>query len=181
MKIYTRKGDDGSTGLFGGGRVRKCEHRLESTGAIDELNAALGLAAVALDRVSADTVQLIQNELFVIGSQLGAPEPQPNLPQLQESSITRLEQQIDAAEAQLQPLANFILPGGTEAAARLHVARTACRRAERVLVDFSMKQSVSPIVLAYINRLSDWLFVRARFANHQAGVADVIWNKSSVR
>ncbi|HVT90178.1 MAG TPA: cob(I)yrinic acid a,c-diamide adenosyltransferase [Tepidisphaeraceae bacterium] len=177
MKIYTKKGDDGSTGLLGGQRLRKCEHRLECTGTVDELNAALGLAAIALHRDTAELIQPIQNELFVIGSLLGSARPQPDLPRLEETSIKRLEQQIDAAEAQLSPLANFILPGGTEAAARLHVARTICRRAERNVVEFAEKNPVPPAVIAYLNRLSDWLFVQARFANHHEGVPDVIWTR----
>ena len=179
MKIYTRTGDDGTTGLIGGSRVRKSDRRLECSGTIDELNAALGLAGVALDGAMLEFVRQIQNELFVIGSHIASPDPQSNqsasLPDLDEQMITRLEMQIDTAESELPPLRNFILPGGTEAAARLHLARTTCRRGERLLVDFAMDRPISPIILTYMNRLSDWLFVHARLANHRAGVADVIW------
>lgn len=176
MKIYTRQGDDGTTGLLGGSRLSKSDPRFECTGSIDELNAALGLAAVAIERRIADLVKQIQNELFVIGAHLGSPDPKAsNLPRLDESIILRLEKEIDAAETELPPLKNFILPGGSEGAAQLHVARTICRRAERALVAFSAANPVSPVMVKYINRLSDWLFVYARLANRRAGKDDVIW------
>jgi cob(I)alamin adenosyltransferase len=182
MKIYTRTGDDGTTGLIGGGRVRKSDARLECTGTIDELNAALGMAAVALEGGAIfDLVRQVQNDLFVLGSHLSAPDPgashRSSLPMLDEQLVTHLEMQIDAAEHDLPPLQNFILPGGTEAAARLHLARTICRRGERLLADFSMDRPVPAMIQTYLNRLSDWLFVHARLANHQAGVEDVIWKK----
>jgi cob(I)alamin adenosyltransferase len=184
MKIYTRTGDDGTTGLIGGARVRKSDARLDCYGTVDELNAMLGLAAVTLDGPLSslrENVQQVQNDLFVIGSHLATPDTQAahasGLPVFDDAFITRLEMQIDAAESELPPLRNFILPGGSEAAARLHVARTVCRRAERLLVNFSMDRPVSPVVLTYLNRLSDWLFVHARLANHRAGVPDVIWSK----
>jgi cob(I)alamin adenosyltransferase len=177
MKIYTRTGDDGSTGLIGGARIQKSDPRLECSGNVDELNAALGVAAASLQGELFDHVRQIQNDLFVIGSQIATADAakQSNLPTLEEQHVTRLEMQIDAAEAQLPPLKNFILPGGSEAAARLHLARTICRRAERSLVDFSGNRPVPQIVLTYMNRLSDWLFVQARLANKLAGVADVLW------
>jgi cob(I)alamin adenosyltransferase len=179
MKIYTRTGDDGTTGLIGGARVNKSDQRLECSGTIDELNASIGLAAVILDGPIGELVRQIQRDLFVIGSHIASPDPHSGqssgLPALDEQLITRLEMQIDAADAELPQLRNFILPGGTEAAARLHLSRTVCRRAERLLVDFAMDRPVSPIILTYINRLSDWLFVYARLANHRAGVADVVW------
>ena len=182
--VYTRTGDDGTTGLIGGGRVRKCDPRLDCSGTIDELNATLGWAAVPSEEISLPPelrrmLREAQNDLFVIGSHLATPDDGPHkasLPPLDEGIVTRLEMQIDAAEAELPPLRNFILPGGTEAAARLHVARTVCRRAERLLVDFALDRPVSAIVLTYLNRLSDWLFVHARLANHRAGVQDVLWN-----
>ena len=183
MKIYTRQGDDGTTGLIGGSRVRKCEHRLDCTGTVDELNAALGLAAVALEGEIRSLVNQIQHDLFALGSHLANPEPSSSqaesLPVIEEQMISRLEMQIDSAEAELPPLRNFILPGGSEAAARLHLARTICRRAERVVVDFSMDRPISPLIVTYLNRLSDWLFVHARLANKQAGVRDVVWKKES--
>jgi cob(I)alamin adenosyltransferase len=181
MKIYTKTGDDGTTGLIGGSRVRKSEPRLDCYGTIDELNAALGVAAVTVNADLRDAVHQIQNDLFVIGSHLATPDaPSASgsaLPVLDEQLITRLEMQIDAAEAELPPLRNFILPGGSEPAARLHLARTICRRAERRVVDFSMDRPIPSIILTYLNRLSDWLFVHARLANHRLGVADVVWKK----
>jgi cob(I)alamin adenosyltransferase len=189
MKIYTKTGDDGTTGLIGGGRVRKCDPRIECSGTVDELNAAIGLAASALaTHPVAGEIDLfahlrqVQNDLFVIGSHLATPEESPHrtsLPGLDEQMVTHLEMQIDAAETQLPKLRNFILPGGSEAAARLHLARTICRRAERLLVDFSLDRPVPGIVLTYLNRLSDWLFVQARLANHLAGVEDVLWKPSN--
>jgi cob(I)alamin adenosyltransferase len=183
MKIYTKAGDDGSTSLLGGGgaRVRKSDLRIECYGTVDELNATLGWVAVSAPSGAAEVtgaVREIQNELFVIGSHLAIADgsaPPPSLPPLEESAVSRLEMQIDAATAKLPPLRNFILPGGTELAARLHVARTVCRRAERQLVRFAADRPVAATILTYLNRLSDWLFVQARAANHAAGVADVEW------
>jgi cob(I)alamin adenosyltransferase len=177
MKIYTRTGDDGTTGLIGGSRIQKSDPRLECYGTVDELNAILGVAAIALDGDLLQYVREIQNDLFVIGSQLATPDfNSPTLPALDDQHVTRLEMQIDAADAALPPLRNFILPGGTEAAARLHFARTVCRRAERLLVEFAGNRPVPPVLLTYLNRLSDWLFIHARLANHHAGVADIVWN-----
>jgi len=181
MKIYTRRGDDGSTGLIGGSRIDKSDARIECTGSVDELNAAIGLAAVAASEVLVEKLRAIQNELFIIGSHLGAPDPGAahSLPVLEEASIDRLEMEIDAAESDLAPLKNFILPGGCEIAARLHFARTVCRRAERVLVNFSHDRPVSGLILSYFNRLSDWLFVHARWTNQQANLPDILWKKPS--
>jgi cob(I)alamin adenosyltransferase len=183
MKIYTKTGDDGTTGLLGGSRVRKCDRRIECYGTIDELNAAIGVALVAIEATPAlanciEPLRLVQYDLFNVGSHLATPDESPykaNLPALDETMITRLEMQIDAAETELAPLRNFILPGGSEASARLHLARTICRRAERLLVDFSLDRPVPGIILTYLNRLSDWLFVQARLCNHRVGVADVPW------
>jgi cob(I)alamin adenosyltransferase len=180
MKIYTKTGDDGTTGLFGGERVRKCDARLDCYGTVDELNAALGVAAVAASPAIGTLIREVQNDLFVVGSHLATPAESryaASLPALDESLITRLEMQIDTAEQSLIPLKQFILPGGCETAARLHLARTICRRAERLLVDFSLDRPVPTMILTYLNRLSDWLFVHARLANHEAGVPDVPWEK----
>jgi cob(I)alamin adenosyltransferase len=186
MKIYTKTGDDGTTGLFGGGRVRKSDARIECYGTVDELNAALGVAKTAAsagaggDGEIARAILRVQNELFVVGSHLSTPEDSPStrsLPALDDAMIGRLEMEIDAAEAELPALRNFILPGGAELGARLHLARTVCRRAERVLVDFSMERPVSGTILTYMNRLSDWLFVMARLANKRCGVTDIVWEK----
>jgi cob(I)alamin adenosyltransferase len=180
MKIYTKTGDDGTTGVFGGGRVRKCDARIDCYGAIDELNAALGVARVVCDKDASldEMLRRVQGELFVIGSHLATPEDSPstrNLPMLDEQMVSRLEMEIDDAQADLEPLRNFILPGGCEAAARLHLSRTICRRAERITVEFSLDRPVSGVILTYLNRLSDWLFVMARLANKRAGVDDIIW------
>lgn len=180
MKIYTKAGDDGSTGLIGGQRVRKSDERIDCVGAVDEVNGSLGWCAASGDANLTDLIRPIQNDLFVIGSHLALPNGATagaSLPVLDESIVSRLEMEIDAAEHDLPPLRNFILPGGTEAAARLHLARTVCRRAERRIVGFALDQAVPVVILTYLNRLSDWLFVQARHANHRAGVADVPWEK----
>jgi cob(I)alamin adenosyltransferase len=181
MKIYTRTGDLGTTRLLGSQTVSKSDARIESTGTLDELNAALGSAAAASDEPILAQLRAVQNELFVIGSHLATPpgaSAARGLPALEPVWVPRLEHEIDAAEGQLTPLAEFVLPGGCELACRLHLARTVCRRAERVLVGLGQEHRVPPLVLAYVNRLSDWLFVMARLANHQAGVADVPWKKA---
>ena len=183
MKIYTRTGDDGTTGLIGGQRIPKCDARIDCYGTIDELNAAIGLAAAGIDQSCAELLEKlrqVQNELFVIGSHLATPDESPHkgsLPALEDSMVSRLEMQIDESEALLPRLRNFILPGGSELSARLHLARTVCRRAERLLVDYSLDRPVPAIILTYLNRLSDWLFVQARWANHAAGVQDLPWIK----
>jgi len=177
MKIYTKTGDDGSTGLLGGQRVSKSDPRVDCVGEIDELNAAIGWAAVAADAELATKLRAIQGELFVIGSLLACPDAQPpaHLPTLEESSISRLEMEIDAVMGELSPLRNFILPGGVESSARLHLARSVCRRAERAVVGFSRDRPALITIITYLNRLSDWLFVHARRENQRAGVADVPW------
>jgi cob(I)alamin adenosyltransferase len=191
MKIYTKTGDDGSTGLAGGARVSKSDAQIESYGTVDELNAAMGLAAVvagsAMAEATVEALGRVQNELFVIGAILAMPaagSPRPSRtapPELSESSIARLEGEIDAAQKKLPALTQFILPGGCEAAARLHLARTICRRAERGVVGLAERESgAAPLlIIKYLNRLSDWLFVQARLANHVAGVGDVPWEKES--
>jgi cob(I)alamin adenosyltransferase len=178
MKIYTRTGDDGTTGLIGGDRVPKSDARIECYGTVDELNAALGVAVVVADAESKTALQQVQAELFTIGSHLAVPDHTPraaSLPAIDEDWIARLEMQIDTAETALPPLRNFILPSGSELAARLHLARTVCRRAERLLVAFAMDRPVNGVILTYLNRLSDWLFVQARMANHLAGHPDIPW------
>jgi cob(I)alamin adenosyltransferase len=180
MKIYTKTGDDGTTGLIGGERVRKCDRRIECYGTVDELNAALGWAAVVGDDAARREIQQVQNDLFVIGSHLATPvegQYAAMLPPLEDSMVQRLEMQIDATEALLAPLRQFILPGGCEFAARLHLCRTICRRAERLLVDFSLERPVPAIILTLLNRLSDWLFVQARYANVKNGSVEIPWKK----
>jgi cob(I)alamin adenosyltransferase len=184
MKIYTKTGDDGTTGLIGGQRLRKSDPRIECYGTVDELNAALGLAVVVAPTPLTAPIRQVQNDLFVIGARLATPDEPGTppdvpaaLPPFHESRVNRLEMQIDAAELQLRPLRQFILPGGSEASARLHVARTVCRRAERLVVGFAQNCPVSPVIITYLNRLSDWLFVHARLANQLDGQADVPWEK----
>lgn len=181
MKIYTRTGDQGETGLIGGKRLRKDDPRIDCYGTVDELNALLGLCAAVLegDDPLLEPIRQVQNDLFVLGSNLAAPDPakNPSLPQLSSELIVRLEAQIDAWQQALPPLKQFILPGGAESGARLHVARTVCRRAERLLTALSAHQPVPSLALTYLNRLSDWLFVIARTANHARGAADIPWVK----
>lgn len=188
MKIYTKAGDDGSTGLIGGDRVRKSDGRIDCVGEVDEVNAALGWCAACVSRAESSggvadqiaSLHQLQNDLFVIGSHLALADGAvagASLPALDESIVSRLEMEIDAAERELTPLRNFILPGGTETAARLHLARTICRRAERHVVAFAMDRPVPVVIITYLNRLSDWLFVQARRANHLEGVADIPWEK----
>jgi cob(I)alamin adenosyltransferase len=181
MKIYTRKGDDGSTGLLGEARVNKGDLRIECIGSVDELNAAVGLAEAAAPEPIKGRLQQIQHECFNVGSRLAAGKDEERLagmlPSLPETLITRLESEIDHAEAQCAPLRLFILPGGSEAAARLHLARAVCRRAERACVRLSQAEPLNPMVLKYLNRLADWLFMHARYANVLAGQGDVLWKK----
>lgn len=178
MKIYTRTGDDGTTGLIGGTRVPKSDPRIDAYGTVDELNAMIGCAAVVATSPLLEQLRTVQAELFVIGSHLATPEGSPHqssLPALDEQMIGRLELEIDRTETTLLPLRNFILPGGSETAARLHLARTVCRRAERLVVAYAGVHQASTLVIEYLNRLSDWLFVQARGANHLVGVGDIPW------
>jgi cob(I)alamin adenosyltransferase len=178
MKIYTRTGDDGTTGLFGGARVNKASPRVGAYGSVDELNATIGVArALELDAESESTLAHVQVDLFVLGAELAAvPGKETKLPMalLTDDDVTRLEHAIDDAEATLQPLTNFILPGGCPQAAALHVARTVCRRAEREVLAVDGGAVRSTLVI-YLNRLSDLLFVLARRANLVRAVADVPW------
>lgn len=181
MKIYTKTGDAGETGLFGGGRVSKDHPRVTAYGDVDELNAAIGVARAAPpEKLAAELLEQIQRDLFAVGAELAAPEPAKLSKTLAghpigEPDVTRLERAIDAHEALLPPLREFILPGGSPKAAGLHFARTTCRRAERSVVALRHAAAVSPAILRYLNRLSDLLFVLARAANAQAGRPDVRW------
>lgn len=189
MKLYTRGGDLGETALFGGGRVGKHHLRIEASGEIDELNAALGLAIVVLEGTLPDPLieelRTLQEDLFTIGAHLATPAALTgegaarHLPALPEQRIAQMEGWIDAAYERLPELRNFILPGGTEPAARLHLARTICRRAERRVVALARESDLSPLILSYLNRLSDWLFTLARLANLEAGRQDVLWRGRS--
>jgi cob(I)alamin adenosyltransferase len=179
MKIYTKTGDDGTTGLFGGGRVGKDDSRVEAYGTVDELLSVIGVARASSppDEMK-ELLARLQDELFMIGAELATvPGKERTLPTrlIGAEDTGRLEVAIDEMEAVLPPLANFILPGGTTAAAALHHARTVSRRAERCVLRASRSVPVRPEVLVYLNRLSDLLFVAARTANHLSGVPDVPW------
>ena len=179
MKIYTKTGDDGTTGLLGAGRVPKYDSRIESYGTIDELNAVLGVArAAGLDPDADAVVARLQDDLFAVGAALADPDPQGKFHNAVQPELgRRLEAEIDALEAELPALTHFILPGGTPAAAQLHLARTICRRAERMVVrlDDTPEGLVPPNLIVYLNRLSDLLFVLARAVNQRGGWKDLIW------
>ncbi|BDG08789.1 cob(I)yrinic acid a,c-diamide adenosyltransferase [Anaeromyxobacter paludicola] len=181
MKIYTKTGDAGDTGLFGGPRVKKDDPRVEAYGAVDELNAALGVARAAAAGAWPELDALLegaQHRLFSLGAELATPRESRAhgaLPPVSPSWAAELEASIDALELELPPLRQFVLPGGAPLAAALHLARCVCRRAERRAVTVAGEVEVAPAVLAYLNRLSDWLFVAARAANHRAGTPDVPW------
>lgn len=180
MKIYTRQGDSGSTGILGKDRLSKADLRIECIGTVDELNAALALAEVAAPVALRPLLRHVQHELFTIGSHLAAPDEAAFaqiLPPITDEMIGRLEREIDRAQEQTGPLQHFILSGGCEAAARLHLARAICRRAERHVVALSQSQGANPQITKYLNRLADWLFMHARYANKLSGVADVPWTK----
>ena len=176
MKIYTKTGDAGETGLFGGGRVPKDDPRVRAYGDIDELNAALG-AAMAQEPGDFElaALQTMQRDLFAIGAELATPDAAKQRAKVTTNQVEALERLIDAHEAALAPLKNFILPGGTPKAAAFHLARTTCRRAERAVVALARDQQINPLIIHYLNRLSDLLFVLARAVNKQAGRADIAW------
>lgn len=181
MKIYTRAGDAGQTGLFGGPRIRKDADRLEAYGTVDELNACLGLARAEGPAPEMDKVlERVQNELFDVGAELATLDPAGRGTLLiGPAHAEALEQAIDRFEESLPPLRQFVLPGGSRLAAALHVARTVCRRAERRIVTLinNAEEPVSPAILVYLNRLGDLLFVLARRANDEAGCGDVPWRR----
>jgi cob(I)alamin adenosyltransferase len=181
MKIYTKTGDRGDTGLFGGGRVGKDDPRVEAYGEVDELNASLGLvrAIELMPRVD-EVVVGVQRDLFAIGALLATPDPVKMREHLvkariDEERVQQLEHSIDDCERELEPLKTFILPGGTPKAAALHLARTVCRRAERRVVALRRDTEVPELVVRYLNRLSDLLFMLARVANRRAGAGEVTW------
>jgi cob(I)alamin adenosyltransferase len=180
-RIYTRTGDRGETGLFGGRRVHKSHPRVEAYGEVDELNAALGLALASLtDQEVRDRLATVQADLFAIGADLATPRtadgrPHPHLPALPHGRAAEFESWIDEADAELPELHNFVLPGGVPGAAALPLARTICRRAERRVIALDALEGVEPEIVVYLNRLSDLLFQFARLANHRAGVEDILW------
>jgi cob(I)alamin adenosyltransferase len=179
MKIYTKTGDAGETGLFGGARVSKASDRVDVYGEVDELNSVIGAArAHGTDPRCDALLKTVQSELFNIGAELACvagKEFKLGVPLVSDAEITPLEDMIDALEADLQPLTNFVLPAGSVEASFLHIARTVCRRAERKLVALSQREPIRNELVRYLNRLSDLFFVMARHANHRANVADVPW------
>lgn len=186
MKIYTRTGDTGDTSLFGGQRVHKDSVRVTAYGTVDELNSALGLVIAGLPAELddwRDTLLAVQADCFTLGATLATPKPADakpaHIPTLPESRVTDLERAIDRLDEELPALKAFVLPGGSPSAAALHLARSVCRRAERCVVALAGGEPVEPIVLKYLNRLSDFLFTLARAANARRGVADVEWHPSS--
>ncbi len=179
MKIYTKTGDAGSTSLFGGSRVQKNNIRINCYGTIDELNAMIGLSIAS--QVHLDTkivLEKIQNNLFQIGSELSAPENIDSkiIIKITDEEINFLEMSIDKFDEKLPKLKNFILPGGSVGSSNLHLTRTICRRAERILVELMEKESINDKILVYINRLSDLLFVLARFENFTTSTPEIEWN-----
>ena len=177
-KIYTRTGDDGTTGLVDGSRTPKDAARMAAIGDVDELNAAIGVVALHLDGEALARLRMIQNDLFDLGADLATPgddfTPGEMSLRVIASQVTRLEDELDAMNASLAPLTSFILPGGTPAGSALHVARTTCRRAERSAVTAARSVSLNPQAFAYLNRLSDYLFVMGRAVNGN-GATDILW------
>jgi cob(I)alamin adenosyltransferase len=181
-RIYTRAGDAGKTSLGDGSRVSKTDLRIEAYGTVDELNSLLGLAlACDLPTEFRPWLEQVQNDLFDLGADLAVPLEDEKRERLRvtQAQVARLEELCDLVNARLEPLTSFVLPGGSEAAARLHVARAVCRRAERLAVALSERRSVSPTALAYLNRLSDLLFILARAANADAGSSEPLWRPGS--
>lgn len=178
MKIYTKKGDKGQTGLLGGTRVPKHHIRIEAYGTVDELNSQLGVVmAYNNHQTAAVSLTKVQDTLFRIGSHLAA-DPVKNkfaLPEINATMVKLLEKEIDLMEKELPPLKNFILPGGSVVSSQAHVARCICRRAERCVSHLADIETVEPVVLTYLNRLSDYLFVLARYFNYQSGSEEITW------
>lgn len=186
-KIYTRTGDDGTTGLVDGSRLPKHAPRMEAVGAVDEANAALGLTVQVVEGAHRDDLVRLQNDLFDLGADLATPAdegedfaPSEMVLRVVPAQVSWIEQRIDAVNADLEPLTSFILPGGSEAAARLHLARTAARRAERAVSALAAQEPVNPAASQLINRLSDYLFVLCRAVN-DGGAGDVLWTPGANR
>lgn len=179
LKIYTRAGDGGETGLYGNMRVRKDALRVKAYGSVDECNAALGVALACVpDPEVRAILARIQGELFEVGADLATPsERGETVPRIQPAATARLEAEIDRFDAELAPLRHFILPGGCPCGAALHLARTVCRRAERHLVTLAQAEDTSPEASRYLNRLSDHLFTLARLVNQRAGTPEAVWTR----
>lgn len=185
MKIYTKTGDTGQTGLFGGPRVRKDDARVEAYGEVDELNAAIGAVRALVEEPEIDReLARVQEELFCVGAELATPaeaRARSAIPPVDPGWAERLERAMDGWDGELSPLTRFVIPGGTRTAAALHVARATCRRAERRVVALSGSVPVAPAVLVYLNRLSDLLFVAARLANRRARREEPLWDPKGGR
>ena len=179
MKIYTRVGDDGGTGLIGGGRVSKDHLRIEAYGTLDELSATIGIACShSLNPEICELLRTVQDDLFVMGAQLATPGgATPSCGSISHADVQRIERGIDRYEAGLPPLRTFILPGGVPVAAALHLSRVVCRRAERRVVSLSGQEAVSDALVPYLNRLSDLFFVLSRVVNREANIDDIPWRK----
>ncbi|MCB0279148.1 MAG: cob(I)yrinic acid a,c-diamide adenosyltransferase [Calditrichaeota bacterium] len=179
MKLYTKTGDSGKTGLFGGDRVRKDHQRIDAYGTIDELNSVVGLVRCHIkDAELTDLLQTVQNRLFDLGSDLATPlnsKHADKVKRISSDDVTFLELKIDHMQSKLPELRNFILPGGHPSAAYLHLARTVCRRAERLVVTLSETEQIGDLPVIYLNRLSDFFFCFARFANQINGFTDIEW------
>ena len=178
MKIYTKTGDDGKTSLFDNSRVWKSHERIVSYGAIDELNSAVGIAiSMDLDHQLKEILVRIQNELFIVGSDLANPNMSDTKIRTSENMILSLENDIDTFESELSELTNFILPGGTLMSSILHLSRTIARRAETHVIALSQKEEINKIAIVYLNRLSDLLFVLARVLNKRKNIDDIVWKR----
>ncbi len=183
MKLYTRRGDDGQTDLYAGGRIAKDSPRMDAIGSVDELNAAVGLALSAgLGEPTRAILVQLQRRLFDCGADLATPlDKADKVARITTGDVTEAEQAIDTLSDRVEPMRYFVLPGGSEGAARLHVARCIARRAERLCVALSRSEPVNPSLLIYLNRVSDLLFAAARAVNHDQGVDDVPWQARPVR
>lgn len=181
-KIYTKKGDTGCTSLAGNIRINKTALSVQALGELDELNALLGFAACAITTTTLielhQKILRIQNELFNLGAEIAVPlsKRRTNTPHITAADITRLENEIDTMNKELNSLSSFILPGGSEISARIHLARTVCRRAERTIIALGKKMKLDKEIIPYINRLSDWLFVAARYSNKKLNSEEILWH-----
>jgi|SRR5690606_22499046 len=182
-KIYTKTGDDGTTGLFGGARLPKDHIRIEAYGTVDELNSAIGfLAAHLSDKTLMAFLQNIQSRLFTVGSNLASdPGKEMITPDITDDDIRAIEQAIDEMQVGLKPLRHFILPGGSLAVSAAHLARTVCRRAERRCVGLAHHSPVEPLIILYLNRLSDYFFVLSRWIGHQEGIEEIKWEPKKLK
>lgn len=180
MKIYTRKGDKGQTSLLGGSRVPKTHLRIESYGTLDELNSHIGMLRDLAD-LRTDELIWIQNQLFSLGSILALEKKESNwnLPQVEESHIAKLEEWMDQMDQELEPMKNFVLPGGHPAVSQAHISRTVCRRAERLVIALSSEVELSELNVGFLNRLSDYLFVMARWLTKEYGISETPWKSDT--